>query len=186
MLYVNLCCRLCALYLLGHCVGIYARGPWAHMVGGTMEQNAIYHVMAHAVALGHCLPYTVVNADGSTPSSEQECTAGGGAWTPNPESGWRNGFGNQPGEPGDQCAPGKRYDPCSVCGGTAVPSGTAGKPALNEQTCDCAGHVLDDQNICGGFGLDVCGVPGGPGIAPGKCDCAGNVQDCTGTVTSHP
>lgn len=38
-------------------VGIYARGPWAHLVDGTIEQNAIFHIMAYAVADGHCAPY---------------------------------------------------------------------------------------------------------------------------------
>ena len=30
-------------------VAIYARGPWAHLVDGTVEQNYIFHVMNHAV-----------------------------------------------------------------------------------------------------------------------------------------
>lgn len=29
-------------------VAIYARGPWAHLVDGTVEQNYIFHVMLHA------------------------------------------------------------------------------------------------------------------------------------------
>jgi hypothetical protein len=29
-------------------VAIYARGPWAHLVDGTVEQSYIYHVMMHA------------------------------------------------------------------------------------------------------------------------------------------
>ena len=28
-------------------VAIYARGPWAQLVDGTMEQNDIYHVMRY-------------------------------------------------------------------------------------------------------------------------------------------
>ena len=32
----------------GEDVAIYARGPWAHLVQGTMEQNAVYWVMAKA------------------------------------------------------------------------------------------------------------------------------------------
>lgn len=33
----------------GEDVAIYARGPWAHLVQGTMEQNAVYWVMAKAL-----------------------------------------------------------------------------------------------------------------------------------------
>ena len=33
----------------GEDVAIYARGPWAHLVDGTVEQNYIFHVMNHAV-----------------------------------------------------------------------------------------------------------------------------------------
>ena len=29
-------------------VAIYARGPWAHLIDGTVEQNYIFHVMMHA------------------------------------------------------------------------------------------------------------------------------------------
>ncbi|WP_068118986.1 alkaline phosphatase [Tropicimonas marinistellae] len=32
----------------GEDVAIYAKGPWAHLIGGTMEQNVIFHVMHHA------------------------------------------------------------------------------------------------------------------------------------------
>jgi alkaline phosphatase len=32
----------------GEDVAIYARGPWAHLVDGTVEQNYIFHVMHHA------------------------------------------------------------------------------------------------------------------------------------------
>jgi hypothetical protein len=173
---------LCVYVLSDGAVGIYARGPWAHLVGGTMEQNAIYHVMAHAVAQGHCLPYTARNTDGSTPSSEAECSDARGVWALNPES-----VGFLPGEKDEPCDTdaGKVFDACGVCGGSAILDDN-GKPVLNAESCDCAGHVLDSEGMCGGFGLDVCGVPGGSGIAPGKCDCAGNVQDCTGTVSSHP
>jgi alkaline phosphatase len=31
-------------------VAIYAKGPWAHLVDGTIEQNVIFHVMSHAVS----------------------------------------------------------------------------------------------------------------------------------------
>ena len=30
---------------------IYAWGPWAHLFDGVVEQNLIYHVMAHATGL---------------------------------------------------------------------------------------------------------------------------------------
>ena len=142
-----------------------------------MEQNAIYHVMAHAVAAGHCLPYTALNFDGSTPNSRIACETAGGEWTENPVSDV-----TRPGGPGELCdADGHRYDVCGVCGGTART--IDGKPVLNPQSCDCAGRVLDSEGVCGGYGKDVCGVPGGSGIAVGKCDCDGHVQDCTGTVS---
>lgn len=32
----------------GEDVAIYAKGPWAHLVDGTMEQNVVFHVMMHA------------------------------------------------------------------------------------------------------------------------------------------
>lgn len=32
----------------GEDVALYARGPWAHLFGGTIEQNYIFHVMMHA------------------------------------------------------------------------------------------------------------------------------------------
>lgn len=34
----------------GEDVAVYARGPWAHLFGGTIEQNVIFHVMNHAVS----------------------------------------------------------------------------------------------------------------------------------------
>ena len=33
----------------GEDVAVYARGPWAHLFGGVIEQNVIFHVMQHAV-----------------------------------------------------------------------------------------------------------------------------------------
>jgi alkaline phosphatase len=33
----------------GEDVAVYAKGPWAHLVDGTIEQNVIFHVMNHAV-----------------------------------------------------------------------------------------------------------------------------------------
>jgi alkaline phosphatase len=33
----------------GEDVAIYARGPWAHLIDGTVEQNYIFHVMHFAV-----------------------------------------------------------------------------------------------------------------------------------------
>jgi alkaline phosphatase len=34
----------------GEDVAIYAKGPWAHLVDGTVEQNYIFHVMHHAIS----------------------------------------------------------------------------------------------------------------------------------------
>ncbi|WP_425097944.1 alkaline phosphatase [Tropicibacter sp. S64] len=33
----------------GEDVAVYAKGPWAHLVDGTIEQNVIFHVMNHAI-----------------------------------------------------------------------------------------------------------------------------------------
>lgn len=33
-------------------VAAYARGPWSHLIAGTIEQNVIFHVMHHAVTAG--------------------------------------------------------------------------------------------------------------------------------------
>ena len=33
----------------GEDVAVYAKGPWAHLIDGTLEQNYIFHVMNHAV-----------------------------------------------------------------------------------------------------------------------------------------
>jgi len=33
----------------GEDVGLFAVGPWAHLVRGTMEQHLIYHIMLHAI-----------------------------------------------------------------------------------------------------------------------------------------
>jgi alkaline phosphatase len=33
----------------GEDVAVFARGPWAHLFGGVIEQNVIFHVMHHAV-----------------------------------------------------------------------------------------------------------------------------------------
>jgi len=35
----------------GEDVPAYATGPWAHLVGGVLEQNVLYHIMAHAMGL---------------------------------------------------------------------------------------------------------------------------------------
>ena len=102
-----------------------------------MEQNAIYHVMAHAVATGHCLPYTIINSDGSRPTTSFECVRAGGEWTDNPLSDV-----TQPGVEGDTCdADGHVYDACGKCNGNAIRN-RDGKPVLDEQSCDCAGHVV--------------------------------------------
>lgn len=36
----------------GEDVALYARGPWAHLFGGTIEQNYVFHVMMHATNSG--------------------------------------------------------------------------------------------------------------------------------------
>ena len=33
----------------GEDVAAWAKGPWAHLLGGTIEQNVIFHVMLHAM-----------------------------------------------------------------------------------------------------------------------------------------
>ncbi len=35
----------------GEDVAIYAKGPWAHLINGTVEQNYIFHVMYHAATV---------------------------------------------------------------------------------------------------------------------------------------
>jgi alkaline phosphatase len=35
----------------GEDVALFAVGPWAHLVGGMIEQNVIYHYMVHAMGL---------------------------------------------------------------------------------------------------------------------------------------
>ena len=32
----------------GEDVAVYAKGPWAHLFDGTIEQNVIFHIMLHA------------------------------------------------------------------------------------------------------------------------------------------
>lgn len=36
----------------GEDVAVYARGPWAHLFNGTIEQNFVFHVMRHASGFG--------------------------------------------------------------------------------------------------------------------------------------
>ncbi|SFG51127.1 alkaline phosphatase [Palleronia marisminoris] len=36
----------------GEDVAVYAKGPWAHLFDGTIEQNVIFHVMHHAATAG--------------------------------------------------------------------------------------------------------------------------------------
>lgn len=36
----------------GDDVGIFASGPWAHLLSGVVEQNVIPHVMAYAACVG--------------------------------------------------------------------------------------------------------------------------------------
>jgi alkaline phosphatase len=39
----------------GDDVGIWAIGPWSHLLQGTLEQNVIAHVMAYASCVGNGL-----------------------------------------------------------------------------------------------------------------------------------
>jgi len=32
----------------GEDVALYANGPWSHLVGGVLEQNAIFHIITYA------------------------------------------------------------------------------------------------------------------------------------------
>ena len=34
----------------GEDVALYANGPWSHLVGGVLEQNAIFHIISYAFA----------------------------------------------------------------------------------------------------------------------------------------
>ena len=48
------------------------------------------------------------------------------------------------------------------------------------------GHYLDDCNVCGGYGRDVCGVCQGSGIPTGDCDCFGHTVDCSECTLAPP
>lgn len=39
----------------GDDVGVFASGPWAHLLSGVIEQNVIPHVMAYASCVGEGL-----------------------------------------------------------------------------------------------------------------------------------
>jgi len=123
-------------------VAIYARGPWAQLVDGTMEQNDIYHVMRY---VSECCPECVLKAllltvsqepqalllESDRPAVEQAIEHG-----PTPCS----GQGIQPGK--CNCA-GDEPDVCGICGGSSVPSidpRIRGQPVLNLESCDCVGH----------------------------------------------
>jgi alkaline phosphatase len=43
-------------------VAAFARGPWAHLVGGVIEQNVIFHVMLHAMTGGEGIPAEAMDA----------------------------------------------------------------------------------------------------------------------------
>ena len=127
-------------------VAIYARGPWAQLVDGTMEQNDIYHVMRY---VSECCSECVLKAllllvsheprssqallleSDHSPAVEQAIEHG-----PTPCS----GQGIQPGK--CNCA-GDEPDICGICGGSSVPSvdpRIRGQPVLNLESCDCVGH----------------------------------------------
>lgn len=48
----------------GDDVGIFASGPWSHLLTGVVEQNVIPHVMAYAACVG----------DGATSCDVSTCT----------------------------------------------------------------------------------------------------------------
>jgi hypothetical protein len=65
-------------------VAAFARGPWAHLVGGVIEQNVIFHVMLHAMTGGEGIPAEamgVLNADTPAEGATEAGTGdtGGGA-----------------------------------------------------------------------------------------------------------
>ena len=125
-------------------VAIYARGPWAQLVDGTMEQNDIYHVMRY---VSECCSEFFLKAlllsqeprssqallleSDRSPAVEQAIENG-----PTPCS----GRGILPGK--CNCA-GDEPDICGICGGSSVPSidpRIRGQPVLNLESCDCVGH----------------------------------------------
>lgn len=56
-------------------VAAFARGPWAHLVDGVIEQNVIFHVMVHAMTGGEALPELPIEA--SAPAEGATDAAGG-------------------------------------------------------------------------------------------------------------
>ena len=133
-------------------VAIYARGPWSHLVTGTMEQHAIYHVMRYAVEHGASLPCNG-GTSGLPPGAcdcqgrtHDECGVCGGA-----------------GVPAGKCdCVGHVEDECGVCGGFGRDScGVCGGPGVLAGRCNCAGDVFDRCGVCGGDGLS-CPAPATP------------------------
>jgi alkaline phosphatase len=60
-------------------VAAFARGPWAHLVGGVIEQNVIFHVMLHAITGGEGIPteaMDALNADAPAEDAADAATTG--------------------------------------------------------------------------------------------------------------
>ena len=51
-------------------VAIYARGPWAQLVDGTMEQNTLHHVITHAY--GWSATAAMVEADDDDDEDDED------------------------------------------------------------------------------------------------------------------
>lgn len=64
----------------GSDVAAYARGPWAHLVGGVIEQNVIFHVMLHAMTGGEGIPAEALEGlEARAPGGDATDAAGGDA-----------------------------------------------------------------------------------------------------------
>ena len=147
-------------------VGVYARGPWAHLVEGTMEQTVIYHIMAHAVGLGD------PDDDGYNDAATTGCqylNAGDrydrcGFCMGKPMAGTTTRLLKLP-------TVHPEWD--AAASAAALEWLDSEERWVNgpDGSCDCFGHVFDDCGVCGGYGKDVCGVCQGGGIPSGACDC---------------
>ena len=139
-------------------VAIYARGPWAHLVDGTMEQNTIYHVMLHAVRHGGapCPGNRDIAAGECNCKGEQVdvCGVCGGKALLDPTT-------KLPIISAGKCdCVGHVVDECGLCGGYGTDAcGVCNGGGIEPGTCDCAGHVQDCAGTCNGTAtVDECGV----------------------------
>ena len=60
-------------------VAIYAKGPFAHLFDGTIEQNVIFHVMRHAVTAGEAAGATEASTDAAPDAAAPDAAADGTA-----------------------------------------------------------------------------------------------------------